>query len=84
MQLNNSNTTEVIFNKIERETEKAYLINFPVSWNANIHPRSFWIPKSCVMFYKQTIGIADFLIRKLERDNAFKGYEMRFEIAKIA
>lgn len=82
MKLDNSNTTEVIFNKIEKETEKAIMVNLPVSWNCNMHPKSFWFPKSCVMIHEKTMSIATFLIEKLERENAFHGYEMRFEVAR--
>jgi len=80
MELNNNNSIEVIFNNIEKETEKAVLVNLPVSWNMNMHPKSIWFPKSCVKFYDgRTMAVATFLIEKLERENAFHGYAMRFE-----
>ena len=82
MELNKNNSTEVIFNQIEKETEKAVLVNLPVSWNCNMHPKSFWFPKSCIMFHNQTMSIATFLVEKLERENAFHGYAMCFEVAR--
>ena len=82
MELNKNNSTEVIFNQIEKETEKAVLVNLPVSWNCNMHTKSFWFPKSCIIFHNQTMSIATFLVEKLERENAFHGFEMRFEVAR--
>lgn len=69
-------------NKVEKETEKAIMVNLPVSWNGNMQPKTFWFPKSCVMIHNQTISIASFLIEKLERENTFHGYRMSFEIAR--
>ena len=80
--MKNFNFTEVLFNKIERETEKAMLINLPVSWNDNVYARSFWFPKSCVKLYENTVEIATFIVEKMEKENAFHGYMMNFAIAK--
>lgn len=80
--MKNFNFTEVLFNNIERETEKAMLINLPVSWNDNVHARSFWFPKSCIKVYQNTVEIATFIIEKMERENAFHGYQMSFSIAR--
>jgi len=77
-----TNYTEVIFNQIEKETEKAIMVNLPVSWNSNCHPRSFWFPKSCVKMYKQTMEIATWMVEKMEKENAFHGYRMEFPIAR--
>lgn len=81
MTLTSNNSTEVLFNMVEKETAKAYLINIPVSWNSNMHARSFWFPKSCVKLYKETMDVATFIIERMEQENAFHGYRMNFEIA---
>lgn len=82
MTLTNNNSTEVFFNKIEKETAKAILVNLPVSWNDNWHARSFWFPKSCVKVYKNTMDIASFIKQKMENENAFHGYRMVFEVIR--
>ena len=79
MTLTSNNSTEVIFNRIEKETEKAVMVNLPVNWNDNWHSRSFWFPKSCVKIYTNTMDIASFLIEKMGNENAFHGYRMNFE-----
>lgn len=82
MKAYNNNSTEVVFNTIEKETAKAYLINIPVTWNSNMYNRSFWFPKSCVKIYGRTMDVATFIIEKMEQENAFHGYRMNFEIAR--
>ena len=77
-----TNYTEVLFNYVEKETEKAILVNLPVSWNANIYARKFWLPKSCVKMYQHTMDIATWMVEKMEKENAFHGYTMSFEIAR--
>ena len=47
-----------------------------VSWNENMHVRSFWFPKSCVRMHDESMEVASFLINKLEKENAFNGYRM--------
>lgn len=79
MELNKNNTVEVIINKIVKETEKAVLVNLPVSWNSNMHSREFWFPKSCIEVYNRTMAVATFIIEKMEQQNAFHGYRMTFE-----
>lgn len=79
MTLNNQNSMEVVMNNVERETEKAILVNMPVYWNGGSEKnRSFWFPKSCVEVCKQTIVVTNFLIEKLMKENSFHGYDMRF------
>lgn len=79
MELNKNNSIEVVINEMVKETEKAVLINLPVSWNSNTHSREFWFPKSCVKLYERTMAVATFLIEKMEQQNAFHGYRMYFE-----
>lgn len=81
------NTTEIVINRIERETEKAICANVSVNWNdGNWHQRNFWFPKSQVEQYTDSEGrihmiVADWVVRKIERENAFKGYMMQFCVA---
>ena len=82
--MENTAKTQVQFSKIERETEKAALITFPVSWNMNIHFKSIWIPKKCIEFWNDKIEnstcfIATWLLEKLESENKFHDYWMRFQ-----
>lgn len=84
MTLTNNNSMEVVINMVERETEKAVLVNLPVSWNSNMHARSFWFPKSCVEVHERTMIVATFIIEKMERENTFNGYRMTFETGFVA
>lgn len=86
MELNNNNTVDILYNSIERESEKAVLIDCPVSWgDGKTHSRSFWFPKSCIRIYSERgVQVATFLIEKLMQQNAFKGYRMKFEELSIA
>ena len=84
MELNKNNSTEILIDGIERESEKAVLVKCPVSWNANMQTRSFWFPKSCVKVHERTMEVATFLLEKLSRDKAFKGYQMTFETGFVA
>lgn len=73
---------QIFINNVERESEKAMLVNCPVSWNANYYKRSFWMPKSVISFIndnKTIIEVADWFINKLAGQNAFHGYPMRFD-----
>lgn len=82
MKLEDSNSTYVIINHIERETEKALLINCPVSWADNMHPKSLWFPKSCVEVGDKVMRVATFLVEKLSAANEYHGYRMYFEECK--
>lgn len=71
----------ILINSIVRETEKAILVNCPVSWNANA-PRNkdLWFPKS--VFNKvgdRVAEVADWFINKAEITNSFHGYYMYFK-----
>lgn len=79
MELNKNNSTEIVINEVVKETEKAVLVSLPVSWNANVHTREFWFPKSCVELFTRTMSVASFLIEKMMQQNAFHGYRMTFE-----
>ena len=69
------------YNTIERETEKAYLINLPVNWADNCHPKSFWFPKSVVTIAGlNQIEIKDWFADKMSKENTFHGYRMNFGI----
>lgn len=72
--------TELIINGIERETEKAILVSANVYFNANAEKaRTFWMPKSLLEVVREDlIVVEDWLLNKLSRENAFRGYEMRF------
>lgn len=75
--------TNILIDNIERETEKAYLIQMPVFWNMVAHTRKFWFPKKCVEIVNDSIvGIDAWLVEKLEKENAFNGYRMTFQSAE--
>lgn len=67
-------------NEVEKETEKAYLLNIVVSWNDNTHNKSFWFPKSVVKASEDKIWeVKAWFANKMEKENAYKGYGMRLE-----
>lgn len=68
------------FNTIVRETEKAMLINLPVNWADNVHPREFWFPKSVVTIMGNMIEIKDWFAEKMSKENTYNGYRMNFGI----
>lgn len=77
--------TEIVINSIEKESEKALLINVTVNWNeGNWHQRSFWMPKSAIELIKvkgeQHAMVEDWLLQKLRENNAFNGYPMAFPL----
>lgn len=74
-------TVEIIYDKIERETEKAMQITAPVSWNGSMHRKTFWFPKSVVAEIEndKCMRVSTWFIDKLSNQNAFKGYRMYFE-----
>ena len=44
---NTENTrSEMMINAVERETEKAVLVNVMVSWNGSCKSKSIWMPKN--------------------------------------
>lgn len=64
---------------IERETEKANLVKFLVTWSGDSHERSFWVPKSQMRIDGENIiVIAKWFADKLSKENAFKCYSMKF------
>lgn len=71
----------IAINGVEKETEKAALISFCVSWNSNCHTRSFWVPRSQFSWDVEgkVINLAKWYADKLSKENAFKTYGMRFE-----
>ena len=77
-----SEFTELHVNGVSAETEKAYKFNVCVSWNANCYSREFWFPKSVVKSTdrERVFEVKTWFINKLERENAFHGYEMRFDL----
>lgn len=79
MTLDNNNSIEILINKVERESEKAVMVNLPVSWNDNMYPRTFWFPKSCVKVGERTMIVARFIVEKMQRENTYNGYQMAFE-----
>lgn len=74
--------TQLFINQIVRETEKALLISTNVYFNANAEkPRDIWMPKSVVEMIEgrtDLIAVEDWFLSKCSKQNAFKGYEMRF------
>ena len=73
----------IFYNTIEKQSEKALLISFPVEYNMNMHSKSIWMPKSQVNIISDSvIEIADWMVSKLERENAFHGYYMYFSKAE--
>ena len=91
---NTENTrSEMMINAVERETEKAVLVNVMVSWNGSCKSKSIWMPKSvCEVFTAEYDGnrthamVADWFIAKTQKANTWNGYEMQFEtlFAKVA
>lgn len=85
--MENSKQIEVAIYNVKKETEKAYCLTVAVSWNGNGHVEDVWFPKSVcelkdVDYDSQPRAfVADWFLRKVERNNAFNGYEMRFETA---
>mgnify|MGYP003553972985 CR=1 FL=1 len=64
---------------VERETEKANLVKFLVTWNGDTHEKSLWIPKSQMRVEcENIIVIAKWYADKLSKENAFKCYSMKF------
>lgn len=63
-----------------KETEKAICVTAKVTFNGNkAHERDIWLPKSVVTeIYENSITVKDWFVNKLEWQNAFKGYAMRF------
>ena len=79
-----------------KETEKAVMINASVKWGeGKVVRKDLWIPKSAIdredWMYKmdgtpdtdtcKVFFVADWLTQRLERENAFKGYAMKFVFA---
>lgn len=71
----------ITINSIVRTTEKALLINCPVTWNENKYiNKELWMPKSCVRVTgEHSADIEDWFYRKMKTSNAFHGYEMSFD-----
>lgn len=71
---------EIVIESIAKETEKAILVEAKVSYNDNLpKARTFWMPKSLVEIVNdRIIMVEDWFIGKLEKENAFHGYYMRF------
>lgn len=86
---NNQKTNyELAFNRITKETEKAVCLNLMVSWNGTCKDKDLWFPKSQVQFVTFTDSqgiertnalVPNWLIWKMEQNNAFNGYQMHFE-----
>lgn len=74
-------TVEIQYNAIEKETEKAMLIEAPVSWAGNMHTKSFWFPKSVIVEIENArcMKVKTWFIDKLSEQKAFNGYRMYFE-----
>ena len=74
------NASEIKFNSITKETEKAICINVMVSWgDGNAKTKDVWFPKStCEVIGSNSIMVADWMIEKTCNANAFHGYTMGF------
>lgn len=71
---------QIAINKIEKETEKALNINFCVSWNGSMRPKTMWVPKSiCEVKREDLIAVEEWWIRKVSEENTWKGYRMYIE-----
>lgn len=79
MTLTSTNSKRVTIYNIVRESDKAVMINMPVTWNDNMTTRSFWFPKSCIEIEGKTMIVAMFLLDKLSKENAYNGYRMYFD-----
>ena len=73
--------TNIIYNNIVKESEKAICLNVPVSYASNAPKgRDIWMPKSvCSIFSERVAVVEDWFIDKLRNQNAFHGYRMNFE-----
>ncbi len=77
------NTTEIVVNRIVKETEKATCFNITVSWGEGKWiDKDIWFPKSAVEVFEVNgdthIAAADWIVAKISTQNAFKGYRMNF------
>ena len=77
--------TVVIVNSIEKETEKAVMLNCQVMWNGNTHGKSLWFPKSVLGNRGEANenghfaqNVATWFCEKLSCQNQFHGYFMYF------
>lgn len=73
--------TQIAINKIEKESEKAILVNFTVSWGeGGMKLKSIWVPKSaCTVLREDLIECEDWFLRKIGEQNTWKGYRMYIE-----
>lgn len=71
---------EIVFNKLVKETPKAYLLNFSVSWGmGGSKEKDLWIPKSLCDIDGDHVFIDSLFVQKLMQDNEYKGYRMQFD-----
>ncbi|MBP5589251.1 MAG: hypothetical protein J6X26_01805 [Bacteroidales bacterium] len=81
------NATTEILGTLLRETEKALLVRFIVSWgDGRGHEKDLWLPKSVVKErgfntpdQQESFHIFGWFVDKLAQQNAFKGYRMKFD-----
>ena len=72
----------ICINGLVKETEKAVCLACYVNFNANKSIiRNLWFPKSvCEVSKGRTLAdVKGWFLEKLERENAFKGWEMSFD-----
>lgn len=84
-----------IWGRKVKETEKAIMIDASVRWgDGYLKRKNIWIPKSAIeredFMYRidgtpatemgcKVFFVADWLVSRLEMENAFKGYLMKFD-----
>lgn len=69
----------LIWAEVIKETEKAYQLRCTVSWSARNVEKAIWFPKSVVKIQDEKLAeVATWFLLKVENENVFHGYEMRF------
>lgn len=78
-----ANTKEIKIFEVVKETEKAICAKLAVNWaNGCNKVKDIWFPKSVAELIEvrneKHILVADWMVKKIEAANSFKGYEMNF------
>ncbi|MBP5473665.1 MAG: hypothetical protein J6X92_02760 [Bacteroidales bacterium] len=81
------NGTSEILGTFQKETEKALLVKFLVSWgDGKSIEKSLWLPKAVVKArgfnannQQESVHICGWFVEKLQQQNAFHGYRMKFD-----
>lgn len=72
-------TYKLIWAEVVKETEKAYQMKCTVTWGSRDIEKLIWFPKSVVKIVEDKLAeVALWFLLKVENENVFHGYEMRF------